>query len=163
LTNKVNLVYLFSMADGIDMDQPTARIILRIFRAFEARVVMAIHAAGFTDISAFHIHVLRHLDPEGLALGVLARDANMSKQAVSKCIRDMAKKSYVSVRVDTGDARVKLVGYTRKGTRMMAVAVAAVMAEEKRYLSTLGEYRYRQLRRSLQQIQEIYSDGSGDA
>jgi len=133
---------------------PTARLFLDSFRAFETELALRLSNEGFSDITTSNFNILRHLNPEGMHLSALAKDAQISKQAIGKMIKDLVNKNYVSVTPDEHDARAKHVRLTAKGKKLIELAVDAVMMMEHHYQTTLGKKNYDLLRQSITHIRD---------
>lgn len=129
--------------------QPTARLMILAFREFERGVLRALEKQGVADVTLADFNVLRHLDPQGLQLTLLAEHAGLSKQGVGKMVKDLEGKGYLKVNADQHDGRAKVVTYTRKGENLMHKAIVIVGDIEKRYEILLGSHNYQNLRENL--------------
>lgn len=129
--------------------QPTARLMILAFREFERGLLFELKKQGISDVTLADFNVLRHLDPEGLQLTILAEHAGLSKQGVGKMVKDLEGKGYLKVKTDKHDARAKVVTYTRKGESLIHKAIVIVCEVEKRYEILLGSRNYQNLRESL--------------
>ncbi|MGL4668350.1 MAG: MarR family transcriptional regulator, partial [Saezia sp.] len=67
------------------------------------------------QISAAHIHITRHLPPQGARLTELAKHANMSKQAMNDLVNQCEAWGIIERADDLHDARAKLICYTPNG------------------------------------------------
>lgn len=151
----INLVYFICMTSENKQNQiPTARLLLDAFRAFENHLAGVLTANGFTDVTTGNFNVLRHLNPEGIHLSALARDAQISKQAIGKMIKEIEAKGYVEVIPDPSDGRAKFVRFTARGEKMISLARDIVGKMEESYRSLLGQNAYNQLRQSVADIQQ---------
>lgn len=137
----------------MSVPQPTARLMVRALQAFENELQARLHADGFTDVTVAQTNVLRHLDPEGMSQNALARDANISKQAVSQALRALQKRALVEVQPDPEDARAKRVVYTDRGRALIQCALTHVVELENRWCEQLGEPAYHALRAALEGLQ----------
>jgi len=131
---------------------PTARLLLDAFRAFENELLQILKKKGFNDITMGNFNILRHIDPEGIRLSNLASDAQLSKQAIGKMIGELEYKGYVELIPVESDGRGKLVRFSKKGTKLINIAVSVVSNMESHYQSMLGESDYEKLRDSVQLI-----------
>lgn len=129
--------------------QPTARLMILAFREFERGLLRELKKQGISDVTPADFNVLRHLDPEGLQLTILAEHAGLSKQGVGKMVKDLEGKGYLRVKADKHDARAKVVTYTRKGEALIHKAIVIVGEIEKRYEILLGSHNYQNLREGL--------------
>jgi len=131
---------------------PVARLLLDAFRAFESDLAQNLASKGFTNVTTSNFNVLRHLNPEGMHLSDLARDAQISKQAIGKMVKDLEKKGYVELIPDVNDARAKFVRHTAKGKTLIKFAISVVTDMEMSYQSLLGKKEYNNLRQSVSKV-----------
>jgi len=131
---------------------PAARLLLDGFRAFENELAKIIDSKGITNVTRENFNVLRHLNPEGMHLSELAKDAQISKQAIGKMVRDLEHKGYVELIPDETDARAKYVRLTSKGQKLIDLASSIVSKMENDYQSLLGKKNYNNFRLSVSRI-----------
>jgi DNA-binding MarR family transcriptional regulator len=130
----------------------TARLFLKLFRAFENNLLQAMREKGFTDISAMHFNVIRHLNPQGMSVTQLAKDAEITKQAVGKIATELANKGYLRIESSSQDGRMKHIAYTVKGRNLLDQLIVQANIIEKQYRARLGAADYLQLRESLTKL-----------
>ncbi len=151
----VNLGYFYRMDTQNKLPFiATARLLLYAFRAFENELAEMLNSKGFTDVTMGNFNVLRHLNPEGMHLSELAKDAQISKQAIGKMVRELEYKGYVELIPDETDGRAKYVHFTVKGQKLIDLAITIVAEMESNYQSLLGTKDYNKLRQSVSKIYE---------
>lgn len=142
--------------------QPTARLMLWVFRSFEERLADTLREKGFKDVKPSHFNVLRHLDDEGMRQIDLAADAGITKQAVGKMIGDLITAGFVELINDETDGRAKRVIYTPLGKKLIDESVDIVKGLEKEFSEVLGIEDYATLRTSLVQLLSHYRQDEND-
>lgn len=138
--------------------QPTARLMLYVFRRFEDILTEKLAMEGFTDIKPSHFNILRHLNPEGMRQVDLAKDAGVTKQAVGKMISELQQCGYVSLVEDDEDKRAKKVVYTGKGKKLIDASISIVKEMEVEFGDRLGIDNYANLRTGLVVLLESLAD-----
>ena len=133
-------------------EEPTARLLVRALQAFENDLQAHLHAEGFTDVTVAQTNVLRHLDPDGMSQQALARDANVSKQAISQAVRALKARDLVAVEPDPDDARARRVVYTERGRALIACALPHILSVEDGWRQALGDDGYEALRAGLARL-----------
>lgn len=133
---------------------PTGRLLLKAFRAFEYEVLKQLNSQGFDDITLSHLNLIRHLNPEGMRLTHLAHDAALSKQAVGKIAADLIKKDYIIMLPDPEDARAKRIMFSKKGKQLVKKAIVIVKKTEEAYEKLFGLRGLQLFRKKLNQIIE---------
>ena len=136
----------------------TGRLLIQTFQRFEERLVEALQADGFDDITMAHLSALRHLDLEGLRIGDLASDAGVTKQAMGQMVKELKRRGWVEVRPDPTDGRARRVCYTEEGLRLIRKAQRTVGELEREFQTVLGEDSYTALRDGLSQLLSALSE-----
>jgi DNA-binding MarR family transcriptional regulator len=117
---------------------------------FDARVLalMASHPAvplGLSNLAqrgqvgAAHVHITRHLAPEGSRLTELAQAAGMSKQAMGALVDQCAAWGMVTREPDPGDARARKVCFTGTGLAWLGAYRDAVAQAESELRQAVGD------------------------
>ena len=124
-------------------------------RAVEVRVLEALEAAGFDDVTAAQGRVFARIGEHGTRIGELAEQAQVTKQTATALVDSLERAGYVRRVADPRDARARLVVVAERGRQ--AVEVARV-AEEELYAEWerhLGRRRWRELRETLGRLREV--------
>ena len=117
---------------------------------FDARVLalMARHPAvplGLSNLAqrgqvgAAHVHITRHLAPEGSRLTDLARRAGMSKQAMGTLVNQCEAWGMVTRAPDPADARARQVCFTAIGLAWLGAYHDAVAQAEAELRQAVGD------------------------
>lgn len=126
---------------------------LRIpFQATVSRVYEGLARAGYTDLRPAHFTVFQHLPPQGMRLTELAEKAQITKQSMGYLIDYLEKCGYVRKEVDPGDGRANLILWTEQGKAMGTEARRILRLLEEEWAAYLGEGRFQQLRKTLQDL-----------
>lgn len=116
----------------------TSRLLYTAAWLFDRRILDSVNRAGFPEIRMAHLHLPRNLDIDGTRLTVLARRAEMSKQAMGELVDQCEKLRLVERRPDTSDDRAKIVVFTARGRRLIEAVRAAVAQAERDMEKKLG-------------------------
>lgn len=117
---------------------------------FDARVLtlMAHHPAvplGLSNLAArgqvgaAHIHITRHLAPEGSRLSELAQRAGMSKQAMGALVNQCEAWGMVTREPDLADGRARRVCFTNTGLAWLSAYRDAVAQAETEMRQAIGD------------------------
>lgn len=74
---------------------------------------------GYENFRVGHIVALVNIEVEGTSINSLAANAGMTKQGMSKLIKELQEQEFVMVEKDPSDARALIVKYTEKGLQAM--------------------------------------------
>src|SRR5262252_8170393 len=95
-------------------------LLRRPFLASRARIVAALHEAGFTDIQPAHLAAFQYPGPHGRSPGDIARAALSSKQAMNNVLSQLEKAGYLSRVVSPANRRERTVRLTERGHDVVA-------------------------------------------
>ncbi len=124
-------------------------------RAVETRVLAALAAAGFADITPAQGRVAARLSPSGTRIGDLAEQALVTKQTATATVDRLERAGYVRRVQDPTDARARLVVIAERGEEAIKVARVAEAEIEAEWVAHLGVRAARELREALERIREI--------
>lgn len=128
------------------------RLFLLARRDFSARLTQkmaARHPDGGPIVGA---SLLPFLDLEGTRSTELARRAGISKQAVTKVLKELDEAGLVTRTQDQSDGRAQLVHFTEQGVDYLLQIHAAIKSIEQEYEQLLGPDQLQQLRSSLSRV-----------
>jgi DNA-binding MarR family transcriptional regulator len=104
------------------------RVVRQVVRHMNANINDRLEINGFGDLTPRHLSVFEFLDVEGTNIVTLARRAGVTKQAMSKFVREVRDGGYVNVDRDTKDTRVWYVTLTKKGFKLMEMMQTEIKA-----------------------------------
>jgi DNA-binding MarR family transcriptional regulator len=125
------------------------------YRAMEARVLEAVAAAGFDDVTAAQGRVFARIDPDGTRVTDLAERALITKQTAGFLVDQLERAGYVRRVPDPRDARARLVQIAERGRAAVEVARQAEAKVEAEWTAHLGQEAIAQLRQALAGLREI--------
>ena len=99
--------------------QNLARLVRTVERHMTNEISRRLQDSGYKSLSARHLQVFENLDTEGVSIINLAQRAGVSKQAMSKMVKEVAAEGFVDVVTDNRDNRVQLVNVTKKGANLI--------------------------------------------
>ena len=130
--------------------------------AIRARMLQALHAAGFTDLVAAHLVVLRYPGPEGLRPVEVAGNTGMTRQATNYLLGQLEELGYLERRKDPDDPRATRIHMTRRGTDVGRVIRAAVTEVEDEWAEAIGREEIEQLRALLTRLYAVVAAPPSD-
>jgi DNA-binding MarR family transcriptional regulator len=133
-------------------DHPVPLLMDVLVRALNDAIDAALAASPYADIRRSHGAVFETIDPGGSRVVDMAERARMTKQGMGQLVAAVEALGYVERRPDPGDARARRVLLTPRGRRAAETGIAALAAVEAAWREQLGERRWRDLRRSLEEL-----------
>jgi len=130
--------------------------LLRTSRAVNTAIVDGLHQRGFTQLSSTHTALLSNLDLEGSSLTIIAQRAGMTKQAMGRLADELASLKYIKRTPSKDDKRVVKIEFTPAGLKLMNHSFNIMQELENRCAAHLGENRFQNLLKSLQDIEDEF-------
>ncbi|MGY1740037.1 MULTISPECIES: MarR family winged helix-turn-helix transcriptional regulator [unclassified Blastococcus] len=124
-------------------------------RAMEARVLEALAAAGFDDITLAQGRVAARIGEHGTRLTDLAEQAQVTKQTAGFLVDQLEKAGYVRRVPDPTDGRARLICFAERGRAAVAVARRVEAEVEAEWTAHLGEGVAKDLREALTRLREV--------
>ncbi|MEV6494269.1 MarR family winged helix-turn-helix transcriptional regulator [Actinoplanes sp. NPDC051633] len=127
-------------------------LLLGAARALVDGIDAGVRARGFTDLRPAHGFAFALLSSGHATVVDLARHLDITKQAASQMVDDLAAKSYVERRPHPSDARARLVVLTEKGWACTRAADEAAEEVLRPWAEALGPRRLAALRADLSRM-----------
>ena len=134
--------------------QPATPLIGALLRlpheAVVVRMLATINTNGF-DITQTELAVFLYPGPEGRRPIDLARQCNMTRQAMNYVLAGLENRGYI-LRQDGASATVRVVHLTDRGWALIAQIRKCVIEIEKEWAAHLGAQRFMALRETLHDL-----------
>jgi DNA-binding MarR family transcriptional regulator len=125
------------------------------YRAMEARLLAAMAAAGFDDLTPAQSRIAARIGRRGTRLTDLAAQALVTKQTAGHLVDQLERAGYVRRVPDPTDARARLVQMAERGQAVVALARKVEAEVEAEWTARLGDEAAEQLRAALERLREI--------
>lgn len=129
-----------------------ARLINQFKKDIDLRILQKIRERGYNDFKLGDMVLLVNIDSHGTINNDLARKARISKQAMSKVVKNLEASNYISSRKHDTDNRASLIFLTDKGKEFMITVYEVVDEVTDFYMSIVGEDEVRHLKTVLKNI-----------
>jgi DNA-binding MarR family transcriptional regulator len=135
---------------------PLLGALLRVpLDAIRARMLDALHRAGFTDLVAAHLVILRYPGPDGLRPVEVAGNSGITRQAANYLLGQLEQLGYLERRDDPDDPRARRIHMTERGAAAGRTIRAAVSEMEEEWARELGHEDLEQLRALLTRLYAV--------
>lgn len=116
-----------------------ARLILPLYRAFNALAQEKYAARGHAGLTTAHTLLFSSLDTEGTRIVTLAERMGITKQFTGRLVHQLAERHYLSTDPDPSDRRATIVKATPEGLQFFADACAVKTEIEDMFKAAVGE------------------------
>jgi DNA-binding MarR family transcriptional regulator len=124
-------------------------LLRRPAETLRSRLLDDLHAAGFTDLVAAHLAVLRYPGPHGRRPSDLATDTAMTRQAMNYLLGQLEKAGYLTRGGGPDDQRSRHVYLTIRGHAALQAIKQAMSGIEAELEQELGQAHMAELRELL--------------
>lgn len=115
-----------------------ARLINLFKKDIDTRVTNRIQQRGYQNFKLGDMSLLVHIDPQGTINNDLARKARISKQAMSKVVKNLVAENYIGTRKHDTDNRASIIFLTEKGKEFMINVYDGVDETQALYEEIIG-------------------------
>ena len=117
---------------------------------------------GYPGFKMSYMAFLMNIDEGGVTNKELAMCAHVSKQAMSKAMRDLEKLRLVETRLHETDARMSIISLTDKGKQMVVAVVRSVEEKTREYERLVGAENFRRAMDTMYEIIRFEKEKLGD-
>lgn len=120
------------------------KIVTYLKRQFDNWTNAQLASRGYKNFKIAYMPVLMNITVDGINNNELAKRARVSKQAMSKVLKDLTVQGFVKTKTDPSDKRSSLVLLTDKGKKMVIEARLCVNSLTSDYHKKFGKERFEQ-------------------
>lgn len=136
------------------------RLLNRSYRFMSEVASEFLRGKEYTDFRVGHIMALVHIDIEGVTVNTLALRAGITKQGMSKVIKELSDSGYVIVEKHPSDARSVIVKLTERGYDALLEWKRCTEFIDNKFTEVLGTERLEQLKDILGVLVDYYENES---
>jgi DNA-binding MarR family transcriptional regulator len=129
-----------------------ARLINLFKKDIDLRITKKIQERGYKNFKLGDMVLLVHIDAQGTINNDLARKARISKQAMSKVVKNLEADNYISTRKHDTDNRASIIFLTEKGKEFMINVYEEVDAIQALYEEIIGPESLTELKSILKKL-----------
>jgi len=137
------------------------KILSHLKRQFDSWAMAEFAANGYEDFKMGYMPLLANITPEGITNNELARKARVTKQAMSKLVKELVSLGYVATHEHGHDKRSVEIYLTSKGKKLVISARQKLAALEKEYEDLLGKKKFDDVKEQLICIIRYHDEKSG--
>jgi|GEM_PF-1100122 len=132
----------------------------RAYHAFKREMLARLQNAGFDDLTPIFLLIIPRVTFDGIAMADLVSELGMSKQAVSRALRDMASANYVVLAEDPRDKRAKVVSLGPRGIELAHASMPIKKQMHRRLRSEIGSGTLKGLSEALEHVEASFNRGA---
>ncbi len=157
LNNKMNDEILKEIAIfKTKKERLLGRLLSKSYRYLSDIASEYVQSRGYTNFRIGHIIALVHIDLEGTNINNLSQRACVTKQAMSKLIKELQTEGYVNVEKDQTDARALIVRHSEKGLQALLDWKKCMEHVNHKFTEIIGDEKLIQLKDILFELVSHY-------
>lgn len=121
-------------------------------RYFDNWAIGELVAHGYNDFKMGYMPLLANIHPQGITNNELAKKAKVTKQAMSKVVKELVANNYIKTQTNGTDKRSAVIFLTPKGKKLVLAARYRVFELEKEYEQVIGKESLENIKEVLQKI-----------
>ena len=127
----------------------------RLLREFRTELFSPAGEHGYADLREPHLQIFGNVGIDGVRLTDLAARSLLSLATTSELVSDLQRLGYLERRPDPVDRRAKLIFLTTRGRQALDDAGNRVAEIEQHWRDILGEQRFDDMCRSMQDLLDV--------
>lgn len=150
----------------LDVMARRPRLLIRLFglvkKDLDVRLTEKMQAIGYSDFKIGDMVLVANISPEGTINNELAKKARITKQAMSKVVKNLVTSGFIYTRKHETDNRATVIGLTDKGKQLLIDAYEQIEQVQQYYIGIIGEQDAEVLRDILYRlVAEIHPQAVG--
>jgi DNA-binding MarR family transcriptional regulator len=114
------------------------RLLSIVKKDLDHQLTSKLQNLGYVDFKMGDMVLLSNISPGGTINNVLAKRAKITKQAMSKVVKNLTANGFISAQKSESDKRAAIISLTDSGKKLMIDASAMVKEIEQSYTEILG-------------------------
>ncbi|WP_341842960.1 MarR family winged helix-turn-helix transcriptional regulator [Chitinophaga caseinilytica] len=115
------------------------RLLSIVKKDFDARLTEHLQQNGYADFKIGDMVLMANISTEGTINNELAKKARITKQAMSKVVKNLEAIGYIITRKHETDNRATVIFLSEKGKQLMIDMFSAVKGIQEYYTGIIGE------------------------
>ena len=132
------------------------KLISHMKRHFDAWAMNEIAEHGYADFKIGYMPLIMNIKPEGITNNELAKKSMVTKQAMSKVVKELTEADYITSETHGQDKRSALIYLTPKGKKLVLSARERVVELEAVYEKVIGKKELVQFKTTIQKLIEYH-------
>ena len=125
------------------------KILTYLKKQFDGWAIHKLSERGYKDFKMAYMPVIMNIDIEGTNNNELARRARVSKQAMSKVIKELQRSGYIASKTDANDKRSIIFMLTERGKKIVLEARLCTKDLMDEYRKVMGKNEFDDLTQKL--------------
>ncbi len=136
-----------------------AKIISTLKRQFDVWATENLICKGHEEMKLWYLPLIMNIGPDGITNNELAKKSHMTKQAMSKIVKELLQLGYIETCTCDDDKRCSNIFLTEKGKMFALSCRQSVLNIETIYTNLLGKEKFENVKEVLLEIIAFNAEG----
>ena len=136
--------------------QNFGRILSSLKRSFDDWALAHLSKEGYPEVKIAYMPFLMNIQLEGTTNNALAQKLRISKQAMSKTLKELENLNLIEAKLNPLDARSSLITLTQYGMKMVIHTRKKLNSLTEEYIAVVGKKKYFDMIDSLNKIIDLH-------
>lgn len=133
-----------------------AKLVGQLRRHLDAWALAEFTEHGYENFKIGYMPLLMNIHPEGITNNELAKKAKVTKQAMSKVVKELTEADYIRTETHGKDKRSAIIYLTAKGKKLVLTAKDRLVDLEAEYEGVLGKRKFAELKETLTKLVDYH-------
>lgn len=131
--------------------------LIKMGRLINDRGLISVRAAfNLPQLKQSHLDLFPYIDFDGTSISEIAKRKGVSKQSVSKLVKEMTNIKILSIKTDPEDRRSKLVFFKTSGSFTIQKGFETLVAIDRLIIDHLGDKSYKSTLENISELIEFF-------
>lgn len=132
--------------------QSLIRLLGLLKKDMDCRIIGKLQHKGYKNFKLGDLVLIVNIEPQGIINNELAKKARITKQAMSKVVRNLEAAGYIRICKHTSDNRASLISLTDEGKKLLICASESFEEIQQEYTGMIGEEDTMALKQILRKL-----------
>lgn len=119
--------------------QSLIRMLGLLKKDMDCRIMQKLQQKGYNNFKLGDLVLIVNIDPQGIINNELARKARITKQAMSKVVKNLEAGGFIHTSKHANDARAAIISLTDEGKKLIICAAESFQEIQEEYTHIVGE------------------------
>lgn len=132
--------------------QSLIRMLGLLKKDMDCRIMQKLQQKGYNNFKLGDLVLIVNIDPQGIINNELARKARITKQAMSKVVKNLEAGGFIHTSKHANDARAAIISLTDEGKKLIICAAESFQEIQEEYTHIVGKEDADALRQILRKL-----------
>jgi DNA-binding MarR family transcriptional regulator len=128
------------------------RLLGLLKKDMDCRIIAKLQHKGYNNFKLGDLVLIVNIEPQGTINNELAKKARITKQAMSKVVKNLEAEGYISTCKHASDNRASLINLTDEGKKLVICASESFQEIQQEYTRIIGEQDAEALKQVLKTL-----------